>query len=75
MYRVYYTDSKTNTAYAWDEFTLVGALSAAEEFRNQGMRFVVMVSETPGQVGQMGVDSVENGKLPGGEDYTWRMRR
>ena len=75
MYRVYYTDPQTNTAYAWDEFTLVGALNATEEFRNQGMRFVTMVSESPNQVGLMGVDSVEDGRLPSGEDYTWRMRR
>jgi hypothetical protein len=34
-----------------------------------------MVGENSNQVGKMGVDSVENGKLPDGETYTWKMRR
>jgi hypothetical protein len=34
-----------------------------------------MVGENPNQVGKMGVDSVEDGKLPSGEEYTWKMRR
>jgi hypothetical protein len=39
------------------------------------MMYVAMVGENPNQVGRMGVDAVEDGKLPSGEAYTWKMRR
>lgn len=51
------------------------ALGHAEVLRNSNHRFVTMVSENPNQIGKMGVDSVIDGKLPSGEDYTWKKRR
>ena len=43
--------------------------------RTLGMAYVAMVGELPNQVGRMGVDAVEDGQLPSGEAYTWKMRR
>jgi hypothetical protein len=54
---------------------MVEALTEANHLRNIGRAYVVMSSENPNQVGKMGVDSVEDGRLPNGEAYTWRMRR
>jgi hypothetical protein len=53
---------------------MVEALTRANHMRTIGMSYVAMVGENPNQVGKMGVDSVENGKLPNGEEYTWKMR-
>ena len=36
---------------------------------------VCMSSRNRDSIGRPGVDSVKNGKLPDGEDYTWVMRR
>lgn len=52
-------------------YELTAAINYAELHRRQGMRFVTMCSENPDQVGKPGVDSVEDGKTPDGEDYTW----
>ena len=75
MFKVYYTDPKTNRAYSWDCTGLTDALTIAERFRNEGMTFVTMVSEDPNRVGKDGVAGVENGVLPDGSAYTWKKRR
>ena len=54
---------------------MVEALTEANRLRNEGRAYVAMVSENPNQVGKMGVDAVEDGRLPSGEAYTWKMRR
>jgi hypothetical protein len=55
---------------------MVEALTLTNHLRNVGRAsYVTMVGENPNQVGKMGVDSVEDGKLPSGEEYTWKMRR
>jgi hypothetical protein len=54
---------------------MVEALTQANHLRNIGHAYVTMVGENPNQVGKMGVDSIEDGKLPSGEKYTWKMRR
>ena len=76
MFKVYYTDPKTNKAYSWDCTGLTDCLTIAERFRNEGMTFVTMVSEDPNRVGKDGVDSVTaDNVLPDGSDYTWKKRR
>jgi hypothetical protein len=73
MYRIYWTHR--NVAYGIYTSTLTGALRICEEKRKAGYTFVTMVSEDPNSIGRPGVDSVEDGRLPSGEDYTWRKRR
>ena len=56
---------------------LVGALSFMSKKRQEShISHVGMVSEPEGQVGAKDAGgAVENGKLPDGTDYTWKMRR
>lgn len=75
MFKIYYTDPVSDQAYSWNEATLVGALGVTENFRKHGMIFVTMVSENRDSIGKPGVDAVADGKLPNGEDYTWKKRR
>ena len=74
LYKIYWT-AEDGQARSKDLVEMVDALTEANRMRMLGMSYVSMVGENPNQVGKMGVDSVENGKLPSGEDYTWRMRR
>ena len=74
MYKVYWT-AADGSARSEDYVEMVAALTEANRLRSVGMSYVAMVSENPNQVGRMGVDSVEDGHLPSGEAYTWKMRR
>lgn len=74
MYKVYWT-APDGQAYSRDYVEMVEALTETNRLRTLGRAYVTMCSENPNQVGQMGVDSVEDGKLPSGESYTWRKRR
>jgi hypothetical protein len=74
MYKVYWT-APDGAACSKDYLDMVAALTEANHLRTVGRAYVAMVSENPNQVGAMGVDSVEDGKLPNGEVYTWKMRR
>jgi len=74
MYKIYWTDF-TNTPQGIYTNSLTGALRISEEKRRAGFSFVAIVSENPDSVGKAGVDSVEDGVLPDGEDYTWMKRR
>jgi hypothetical protein len=74
MYKVYWT-AADGSARSEDYVEMVAALTEANRLRNEGRAYVVMASENPNQVGRMGVDSVEDGHLPNGEAYTWKMRR
>lgn len=74
MYKVYWT-ALDGQACSEDFIEMVEALTQANHLRNAGRAYVVMASENPNQVGKMGVDAVVDGKLPSGEDYTWKMRR
>ena len=74
LYKIYWT-AEDGQARSKDLVEMVDALTEANRMRTLGMSYVAMVGELPNQVGKMGVDSVEDGKLPSGEDYTWRMRR
>lgn len=75
MYKVYWTVPVNNEAFSEDFADMTLALSRAKSLRNSGRTFVTIVSENPNSVGKPGVDSVENGQLPDGTDYTWRKRR
>jgi hypothetical protein len=74
MYKIYWTDF-TNTSQGIYTSTLTGALRIVEEKRREGFTFVTMVSEDPNSIGRPGVDSIEDGLLPDGTEYTWRKRR
>lgn len=73
MYRIYWTHR--NIAEGMFTDSLTTALRICEEKRQAGYTFVSMVSENPDVVGKSGVDGIINGKLPDGEEYTWRKRR
>ena len=74
MFKVYWTnaDGKPD-AEEYDEMAM--ALQVANGLRQDGFRFVTMVSENPNSVGKPGVDSVVDGVLPDGNIYEWKMRR
>lgn len=74
MYQVFFIDP-FGEAGAVECLTLTEALKWANELRDNGNRFVTIASENPDSVGRPGVDSVEDGQLPNGEEYTWRKRR
>ena len=74
MYKVYWT-SEDGAAKSEEYLEMVEALTRANHMRTVGMSYVAMVGENPNQVGRMGCDSVEDGKLPNGEAYTWKKRR
>ena len=72
MYKIYYTNEH-GEAQAYDEDTLDAALATAEGLRrNIRNRFVTMVSEDPNSIGKPGVDSIKDGVLPDGSEYTDR---
>lgn len=74
MYKVYWT-AEDGQARSEDYVEMIEALTRSNHMRTIGYSYVAMVSENPNQVGKMGVDSVEDSKLPNGKDYTWKMRR
>jgi predicted NUDIX family phosphoesterase len=56
------------------------ALELCEELRRrkrngEAISFIGMVSEDANQVGEMGVDSIVEGKTPDGHVYDWKKRR
>ncbi len=77
MYKVYYTVpfSEHIKSKTFEANEMSDALAFSQKVRNMGASFVVMASENANQVGKMGVDAVVDGKLPSGEDYTWKKRR
>ena len=78
MYKVYYTlpnDGNQARAEDFGSADMGAALIRSQVLRNAGATFVTMVCENANQVGAMGVDAVKDGKLPSGEDYTWKKRR
>lgn len=77
MFKVYYTvpTSQLIEAETFAATEMSAALAFSQKVRNMGATFVTMACENANQVGGMGVDAVVDGKLPNGEDYTWKMRR
>lgn len=75
MYKIYYTD-ELDQDRSQKADKLEDALKIVEELRQDDRHsFVTMVSENPNVVGRPGVDSVTDGKLPDGSNYTWMKRR
>lgn len=70
LFKIYWTDA-ANQPHAQDCASLTEALALTESKRKQCMRFVTMVSESSQSVGQPGLATVANGKLPDGHDYDW----
>lgn len=56
---------------------LIDALKHVETLRKNakevGNSAITMVGESSDRVGNNGVDSVQDGKLPDGNDYSWNM--
>ena len=74
MYKVYWT-TPSGLTLGTEYLEMIAALNEANRLRSVGMAYVAMASENPNQVGKNGVDSIKDGKLPSGEDYTWSKRR
>ncbi len=70
MFKIYWTDAD-GRAQAQDETLLTQALAVVKARRDEGHRFVTMVSEDPAHVGKPGVDAVVDGKTPDGQTYDW----
>lgn len=51
------------------------ALETCQTLRTEGMQHVTISTQLSDCVSKSGVSSVEDGKLPDGSDYTWKMRR
>ena len=74
VYRIYYTDPDTDFPHAKTVGDLNEALRTSELLRKDGFKFVTMVSEHSNMVGQTGVQSVQNGKLPNGDAYVYTKK-
>jgi hypothetical protein len=74
LYKVYWT-AQDGKACSKDYLDMIEALTETNRLRTLDRRYVTMISENPNQVGKMGVDSIVDGKLPTGEEYTWSKRR
>lgn len=72
IFKIYFSDAITEKAHSWNEYNLTDALREVERLRKDGHKFVTMVSESSDMVGQAGAAGVKDGKLPSGEDYTYR---
>jgi hypothetical protein len=70
MFKIYWTDADAQ-ACSEDEVLLTKALDIVKARRDAGYSFVTMVAEDPSHVGKPGVDAVEGGKTPDGQDYEW----
>jgi len=67
MYRVYYTDPETETTASYtDAESLEEALAACDQYRNQGMLYVVMVNDYHNMVGSPGATVAEPVFVPPG---------
>ena len=74
MFKVYWMSELDEACYQ-DFEDMSAALNWTQFLRDKGRTFVTMVSENPNSVGEQGVDSVIDGKLPDGNDYEWKKRR
>lgn len=60
----------------FSDIQLTEALAFANAKRKEPTAsYVVISSQSSDRVGQSGVDSVEDGRLPNGDDYDWKKRR
>jgi hypothetical protein len=62
-------------ATKFGDLELGTALAYAACLRKEGFQHVTISSQHEDCVTLPGVDSVEDGKTPDGQDYTWKKRR
>jgi Neuraminidase (sialidase) len=67
MFKVYWTD-QYGTVFGHEMPDMTVALTTTQALRDQGNRFVTIVSENPNNVTKMGVADVD-------ADYDWKKRR
>jgi hypothetical protein len=58
-----------------DKSLMFSNLDQAMMFSRSLGKFVTIKTDKYEIVGKFGVDSIENGRCPGGEAYTWYKRR
>ena len=77
MIVVYWTDvNLTSPAMkTFKETEMSESLVFCNQKRNEGFVHVNMSYSTTDMVGKPGVSSVEDGKLPNGNNYGWKKRR
>jgi len=68
---VFYLSAGLPQCVRFKDTQMTEALAQCQLFRNMGHDHVTMSSQLEGNVGQMGVDSVQDGKTPDGHEYTW----
>jgi hypothetical protein len=64
MYRIYYTDPKSETVSAADTDGLDSALTTCESLRKEGMTFVTVVSDYQHMVGKPGASGAGSEYVP-----------
>jgi hypothetical protein len=64
MYRVYYTDPKSQKALCVDALELTAALNYCEQLRASGYIYVTMVSDYTHMVGKPGVSGAGTEYVP-----------
>lgn len=74
---VFYFDSTDGSPSVemFADTALLECLAVAERLRKSGMKHVCISTELSTNIGKAGVDAVEDGKTPDGENYTWVKRR
>jgi hypothetical protein len=77
MICVYWINPDIEGAYfrKFSETELAAVLRFCDQLRKDGNKFVTTASEPTEMVGQPGVDTVADGKLPNGEPYEWTKDR
>lgn len=74
MNRVYWTEDGQIKHQDFDDVT--ASLKFTQALRkNPNASLIATAISEEGIVGGLGVDGVENGKLPSGEFYGWKKRR
>ena len=74
MNRVYWTEDGQIKHQDFDDVTASLKFTQALRKNPKASLIATAISEE-GIVGGLGVDGVENGKLPSGEPYAWKKRR
>lgn len=72
---VYYGGFNSPQADRFEDAQFMDAVKLMEQLRRDGFEHVIMSNAPENSVGKPGVDSVVDGKLPDGTDYTWKKRR
>ena len=75
-YMVFWIDNIGPNCEYFDDYQMSEALAFMNAIRQDKQNeFVTFASQNTNSIGSPGVDSVVDGKLPDGSDYTWMKRR